>query len=174
MLHLLLPGHSQKNKEELLSISDYLKSKGLEQVAHEWLHWYDETLKFDMDAEIESILSEIRGIDHFGIIAKSIGTRVSVSLLNVLETHPMYLVLMGLPIKRASEKNRNLYRENLKNYGGKIFVIQNINDPLGSIEDVRELLSDIEYKEIPVDASSHRYNYPEMIFKVIREFEEKH
>ncbi|BCX13638.1 MAG: hypothetical protein KatS3mg085_170 [Candidatus Dojkabacteria bacterium] len=167
MLNLILPGHSTRNREELKSISSFLSEKDLEVTAHEWLHWQDETLKFDMDSEIELVLSEIKGRDKVGIIAKSIGTRVAVNLLDVMQFEPVYLLLMGLPIKRATEKTRNLYLPRLKNYSGKIFVVQNEKDPLGSIQDVQNFLQGIDYTEFVVENSTHRYNYPELVFNIV-------
>lgn len=167
MLHLLLPGHSLKNKQELLDIQNFLEENDLETTAHEWLHWQDEEVGFDIETELDLITSEIKGRDNVGIIAKSIGTVVAMRLLEIMERPPEYLLLMGLPIKDADESKKALYQQALKDFPNPIFIVQNEQDPLGSMQEVQEMLEEVEYEEDTTEGDDHRYNYPELVLDIV-------
>lgn len=170
MLNVLLPGYSKNNKEELESITAFLQENQKEVYKHEWLHWHDENVRFDIDTEVEIIQAEIKGLDNFGIIAKSIGTVVTVHLLQKLNVAPKFVILMGIPLDSATEY-KQLYQKALSTEEFPVTIIQNDTDPLGTIGDVRSFLGNIKYDEYAPEANEHRYNYPELVWDIIQNFE---
>lgn len=166
MMHVYLPGFSPINKNEAQSIVDTTKQKGEEAYLHQWLHWQDENVEFDLDTELEIILSELKGVEEFGIISKSIGTVTAVNLLERLEIMPKYLVLLGIPLQVAT-KYKELYKA-LNSKLPKIYSIQNENDKYGSREDVNKFLTGVSFEEYSVESDTHAYEYPELIWEIIK------
>ena len=169
MFCILLPGFSIRNKEEILNISKALKNHGVNTYHHEWRHWSDESIKWDPEFEAESIHEKIKNeeLSNCVIIGKSMGSYVLLLLLQKLGILVKQVILMGIPVNGLDNNEQQLYTEILKKYQLLITIIQNISDPQGSSEQVKKLLSGIEYNLIEVEASDHRYNYTDLILSIL-------
>lgn len=165
MLHLYLPGYSLKNKLEATNIVEKLTHNSQEVYLHEWLHWQDSSIEFDLETETEIVISEIKGIENFGIIAKSIGTLVALNVLSKLNLKAKYLILLGIPLNIA-QKYPDLYL-NLNMYSQKTYSIQNKRDEYGLRTEVSKFLSKQSFEEYTVDSDNHRYDYPELVWEIV-------
>jgi len=169
MIYLLLPGFSKRNKEEIINISETLRKDGKETFIHFWKHWSDEGIKWDPEIEVDNIYEEIKdtNLSSVVIIGKSIGTFISILLIQKLGILVKQVILMGIPVNSLGRDEQELYSVVLKKYQILTTIIQNIQDPHGSISQVKNLLGSIRYDLIEIDASDHRYNYPDKILSIV-------
>lgn len=150
---LVLPGFSIKNKEEAEAIASALSAKGEKVYVHNWRHWI-ENIEWNPQEELRLIRLNIT--EPFSIVAKSIGTYIAAGML--LQNVPGKLILMGIPINDLTKEELDVYFNlgKIQNFS----VIQNTQDPHGSAEQVRELLSGLNYKLITKESTDHSYKYP--------------
>jgi hypothetical protein len=80
MQTLILPGYSKTNKEWVDETVKNLKIDGIIRPFY-WMHWTDETAKFDPQEKAELIAKHIKK-DNVNIIAKDEGLKVA----NILKT----------------------------------------------------------------------------------------
>ncbi len=174
MKTIILPGYSIKNKEWAYEVKKRLSHK-YNVIVHEWEHWEDgsstseqilsskQSLKaakhLDVKREVERILKKIKCTDDgINIIAKSIGTKVAMSLIPVIKAHLGKVILCGIPIDPLG------YRKGLKIIGsGNLLVIQNHNDPFMSYNAIKTylMLMDKNIKVIQKPSDTHDYPYYE-------------
>ena len=165
---LYLPGYSLKNKSELESISTALKGGGFEVLAHEWQHWKDEGIAWNIPQEIELIKQEIGTSQIDFVVAKSLGTYVAATLVWQKVIDPKKIILLGLPINDLSADENEFLKLALKRMNGKLTLIQNSQDEHGSLEDLNTLVFDIQHDLIIKEANNHEYNYPDEVLKTLQ------
>ena len=159
MLTIIFPGYSLKNKEWALEIAKEMKL-GHKTLVHEWRHWQEGS--FSVNYEVEKILEEIGKEDEVNIIAKSVGTAVTMRLLQKLDGAIKKIILCGIPT--VSEERLELFKEALSEFPQKdILVIQNDSDPLINFTDAREFMGKVnpEIKTVKKEGGTHNYPYPE-------------
>jgi len=167
MKTIILPGYSPKNK---VWAEDIKKDISLANVlVHEWKHW--EKGSFNINFEIGKIMEQI-GNGKVNIIAKSVGTRVAMHLLERSPDLVNKLVLCGIPTKGENEKTFGLYKEGLSNISSeKVRVFQNVKDYFASYKDIIKFIGKINKKikisEMP--RSDHHYPYPSDFQKFLSE-----
>lgn len=165
-LVVFLPGKSLKNKEEGENIRKELIEDGYDVYFHQWRHWLDETVEFSINEEVNLIAEKLKeySFEELFIIAKSIGTYVSLQILkqNIYDIN--HLVLMGIPFRDLNESEMAEYAEVLPIYDGQITIIQNREDDHGTIRDIQPLLNTgFKHDLIVKESTDHRYNYPEIL-----------
>ncbi len=177
MNYVFLPGFSPHNEEEMNSIASYFGEQGAPIFTHRWRHWDNQSVNFDISVEVQRIIDELANLevdlqqDGFVLIAKSIGTRVSMGLISKFHVKPSKLVLMGIPVNGLKEDSLEAYRQVLKAADFELFVLQNAQDPYGGVEEVRGFLRSVTdsmkvHLEI-VDAEGHSYDIPEKIYQLV-------
>ncbi len=157
---IILPGYSAHNKEWAKSICANLGS-GHICIVHEWGHWIGGS--FSLKNEVDNIMEEIGG-DKVNIIAKSVGTRVTMNLIPKIINRLDKVILCGIPTKFESEPVRTLYRDNLKKLGSQnVICIQNTRDPFSPFARVKEFVNsvDAKIKVIEKPRTDHEYPYYE-------------
>ncbi len=167
MKYIYLPGNGVINKTELDSFSKMFKARGADFYAHEYAHWKDEALSFDMERELSTILSAVGEVKEYSVLGKSIGTYVAVELIEKLGLSPKLVVLMGIPTGIGQEKTKR-YLEVLKKVQSKIILIQNDNDPYGPLEKVRDIMQGVDFKEKIMPAENHIYMYADLVKELIK------
>lgn len=82
MQTLILPGYSASNKEWVDETAKNLKVEGTIRPFY-WMHWSDESSKFDVQEKADLIIKHIKG-DKVNIIAKDEGLEVANILKNLI------------------------------------------------------------------------------------------
>lgn len=157
MKTIILPGYSPKNKKWAYEVR---KKLNLEHkiMVHEWEHW--EGGSMSLNKEKERILNLIKK-DKINIIAKSVGTRVSMYLIPVIKDQLNKLVLCGIPTKFENKDTKKVYSDGLTRISaGMILVIQNKKDPFASSEIIKKIIREINPKIEVVEKDRSDHNYP--------------
>ncbi|MDP3917732.1 MAG: hypothetical protein Q8Q30_00975, partial [Candidatus Woesebacteria bacterium] len=135
MQTLILPGYSKKNKEWADEVTKNLKTEGVIRPFY-WMHWTDENSKFDPQEKAELIIKHIRG-EKINIIAKSIGTLVASLVSQTIPEQVDKIIFCGIPLKSLNEEEIELIKKCIVSKKKKFVGFQNINDPLGSFDEVK-------------------------------------
>ena len=164
MKTLILPGFSPKNKEWAKNTQTYLSERNVDVEVITWKHWgQGSTEEGWIEREADKIAGSIDGTS-VNIIAKSIGTVVT---MVILKSHPELvnkLILCGIPLRDLSDQDR-LYYEPLKLFPvHKLLCLQNEADNHGGYSEVLEFVHtlnpSIHIKSC--DRADHEYPYPEI------------
>lgn len=170
MITIFLPGYSIKNKAEQDAISNALEENNYKVYKHQWQHWEDTSIPWDPSKEVIRVLEFIKGSGEteFSIIGKSFGTYISVKLLKEIPSQLKLIILMGIPVKDFDEKEIEEFNV-LDSTSVPLYLIQNNNDPHGTIDEAREILDDANFKELLMEAETHEYEYVEDILEIYKE-----
>jgi hypothetical protein len=155
MKTIILPGFSINNKEWGIEALKHLDTP----VFYEWTHWEGEG-KFDITTELKKLLPKARN-HKVNILAKSIGTWVTVNLLREKGVSINKIILCGIPLHDLSEGELAEYSSLIEIDPKNILVIQNLEDPHGSFHEVKNFVGKInpDIKLIEKDRSDHNYPY---------------
>jgi pimeloyl-ACP methyl ester carboxylesterase len=164
MKTLILPGFSPKNKEWALDTKSYLDKMNEEVEVIAWKHWEQgSTEEGWIEREADKIAGSIDGTS-VNIIAKSIGTVVTMVILNSHTELVNKLILCGIPLRDLSNQDR-LYYEPLKLFPvHKLLCLQNEADNHGGYSDVSEFVHTLN-PAISIkscDRADHEYPYSEI------------
>jgi len=160
---IILPGYSPYNKEWAYEIKDKITNSSV----IEWDHWSGGSMS--LPREITKIKKKV-GKDTFNIIAKSLGTRVTMHLISELMSQINKIILCGIPTKLRTKKTRELYTRGFIQISSKnILVIQNKKDPFANAEIITKFVRSVKpkVKVIEKDRSDHNYPYPEDFVKFL-------
>ncbi|MCX6705711.1 MAG: hypothetical protein NTV24_01220 [Candidatus Woesebacteria bacterium] len=156
MKTIILPGFSIHNKDWAEEVA---KNLNTETIVHNWLHWKNGKSNISVNDELINIIKEI-GEEKVNIIAKSVGTMVTMYLLKALPNKIEKIILCGIP--SVSEERKKLFTTSLSDFNSRdIIVYQNTKDPLGSYENVKKFVNDVnpKIKVIKKERSDHNYPY---------------
>ena len=167
MKTIILPGYSPHNKDWAEKVAKNLKTRTKDEiVVHNWQHW--QSGSFSIKRELKKIGQEM-GDGKVNIIAKSVGTRVVVSLLTSLPNRINKLILCGIPT--VSEDAKKIYSEGLSKIdNSKIVCFQNTKDPFATADEVREFIGSVnkKIKVVEKPRSDHDYSYFEDFVKFFK------
>lgn len=136
MQTLILPGYSSTNKEWVDKVANSLKVEGLIRPFY-WMHWSDELQKFDPHEKADLIAKHVRG-DKINIVAKSLGTLVASLVYQRISSQVEKMIFCGIPLKDLNEIELNTVKNCIGSNRDKIIGFQNINDPHGKFDEVKE------------------------------------
>src|SRR5258708_29224172 len=111
MQTIIIPGYSHKNKEWAKEVAKNIPDSEI----YEWSHWKNESIKFNTKSEAENLknlvsLSTERGENTINIIAKSIGSLVSVIALKQFKDKLNKIIFCGIPVQDISEDEKWEYK----------------------------------------------------------------
>lgn len=153
---IILPGYSLHNKKWAYDVKENLEPE-FTVVVYEWKHWKSPNLRLNIRSEASSIIDEIGNLD-VNIIAKSVGTKVLMSVVPKLVGRIKKVILCGIPIDPLG------YAEGLKLIVPEnLLVIQNSKDPFmpyGAVNIYIKIM-DKNIKVIKKESSTHDYPYYE-------------
>lgn len=161
MKTIILPGQSLKNKiwaEETaaqMGLSDY--------TIIEWEHWKDGSDRpLDENVETEKGFQAI-GQDQVHILAKSIGTYITMKLLQKIPSQIEKIIFCGIPLHAFTNNESEIFAGLSQFRPKQILVIQNENDPLGSFQEIKDFIGKInaEISVISKPRADHHYPIPE-------------
>lgn len=159
MRTIILPGYSPHNKNWAEEIKEKL-NLGHEVMVHNWEHW-QKGGSLSAKKEVLKILKEV-GEDNVNIIAKSVGTFITILLIPRLKGQISKIILCGIP--SVSDTRKEKFKEGLKDFNvGKIICFQNSRDPFATFAEVQTFLKEInpKIKVVEKERDDHNYPYPE-------------
>lgn len=165
---LILGGNSKKNIAWIKRITktfnkDYIVSELY------YDHW-NNNIEIDFDIELNKLKKLHNEVKDYYIIAKSIGSIISLMGIEQNIIKPKKTVILGFPIELIKKTNFNikpLIESAIKET--EILVIQQKYDPIGRYEDVvKELPKNIKVVEIP--GHYHVYSNMKVIKPIIDNF----
>jgi len=160
MLTIILPGYSPHNKDWAEEVKAKLNLDGKVEVFY-WDHW--QTGKsLNLKHEVARIL-ELVGDKPVNFIAKSVGTKVLMSVLPTIKEQINKVILCGIPIDpvRYVKGIKLLKPENL-------LVIQNSADPFMPAKPIKIYLQLVDKRIRVVEKNAHNHDYP--YFKDFEDF----
>lgn len=158
MKTIILPGCSLKNKGWAYQTSTELVPKA-NSIVFYWSHWEDPEVKPEWQKEAEGVIKSAGG-EEFNLLAKSIGTFVSMFVL-ARGAKVNKLILCGVPVLDFQEGDEKPY-EVLRDFPAEnILCLQNENDNHGSYREVEKFLHSInpEIKIVSKPRDDHEYYY---------------
>lgn len=166
MQYIYFPGNSPLNKNELEEFSAMIKGHDVKFYGHEYEHWSNEELSFDEEKELRSVMSKVDKNEDYVVLGKSIGTYMSVKFIELMDKDPVYTILMGIPTGIGDDK-LEAYKGVLSKVATPIYLIQNDDDPYGKVEDVRSVLTGVDYEEMIMNSDNHQYSYADEVEKIL-------
>ena len=156
MRTIILPGYSPHNKDWAEDIKVKL-NLGHEVMVHNWEHW-QRGGSLSAKKEVSKILEEVGG-DKVNIIAKSVGTFITVLLLLHLKGQINKIILCGIP--SVSDTRKEKFKEGLKDFNAeKIICFQNSRDPFATFAEVQTFMKEVNPKIKVVKKERADHNYP--------------
>lgn len=154
MKTIVLPGYSVHNKEWAEEVARNLGSKAQ---VHYWRHW-TEGGSLSLKYEVERIIEEI-GKEKVDIIAKSVGTMISMEVLFKVPDFIQKIILCGIPT--VSRERLELFRKALRHFPVlNIIIFQNSKDPFASFEEVKNFMKSVNPKIKVIEKPRSDHNYP--------------
>ncbi|KKS31450.1 hypothetical protein A2380_03630 [candidate division WWE3 bacterium RIFOXYB1_FULL_43_24] len=161
MKTLILPGFSIKNKDWAEHISKELSPDVDSEVIY-WDHWKTGVATKNWIEKTADGVSEKYKNQKINILAKSIGTYVTIKLLEKESSLTNKIILNGIPLEDLSSEDCEHYSILKSIPKNKMLFIQNENDNHGSYKNVCDFLHKIdnEISVISMHRNDHEYPYP--------------
>ncbi len=170
MKYILLPGFSIKNKEWSEEFVVEMKKRGFTFEILEWMHWGSGDVNdWDPEAEMQR-LEELIDNQENVIVAKSLGTFISVLYVLSNDVKPTKLMWMGIPIHDLSEDELNMYPMMVSGIDLPIRVIQNTKDTHGTSAELKEFFvtNQVKIEVMEKDRDDHSYPYYDEVEKFLK------
>jgi len=165
---ILFPGFSPKNKAWAEEIQRGLLPTHPTTVI-KWLHWETGAPRENwVEEEAQKLGGVIQG-EPFNIIAKSIGTVVSMLVLKANPKLINKIILCGIPMRDLLEEDKRCYKALIDFSPQKLLCVQNENDNHGSYEEIVLLLHSLnpDIKIVSKPRADHEYPYIELFLEFL-------
>lgn len=163
---ILFPGNSLNNKKWSEDFREYLLTQNYQVFNIEYDHWQKQGTEIDINLELEKIRKLAQKIDSdYILIAKSIGSILSLIALQEKILNPSKIIILGFPLRLI--KNQIITaldctaEKLLKNVNVQTFFFQNEHDPVTSYKSLQEylnLINNLNFEIIMTDGDTHNYN----------------
>lgn len=152
MRTIILPGYSLKNKDWAYEVKDYLEPE-FDVAVHEWRHW-ESGGNLNINYEVGEIIKLV-GNKQVSFIAKSIGTKVLMSVIPKVKKQINKVILCGIPIDPVG------YAKGIKLVGAEnLLIFQNTHDPFISYKAVKLYLKLIDKRIKIIEGKRNDHHYP--------------
>lgn len=170
MKALVLGGNSPHHRQWIRRVKQALEPDFEEVRLHDYHHWTTGAPNTDLECEIRKITKTIVDFDDYIIVAKSIGTAITIlgNARGVIT--PKAALLMGLPL-RSYMSGRPEVAESLAKLPKTIFL-QNRDDPFGNSKDAASYIRShppTKWKIEVTDGDTHDYTDFDIIAKLANE-----
>jgi hypothetical protein len=169
---LILGGNSKRHYEWIRKLGAHLVAAGHEVILHDYRHWATGDEWADADYELARLAELMDGERDYIIVAKSIGTVITVLGVKQGILHPMRCVLLGIPYNGVVDQVPE-FDEDLKLLPSTV-VLQHEYDPYGSAEDIAKHLELADNPAINLAAmpgNTHDYTDFALIERLLKEKE---
>lgn len=164
MKTIILPGRSLKNKAWAEEMADQMGVSDYKVIEWEpWKNDFDQPL--DIDLETSKVLSAV-GQEKVLILAKSIGTYITIKVLEKVPDQIEKILFCGIPLNFLGSFNspeKSAYKILSDFPSDKILIFQNEKDTAGSFSEVNDFIKKISpaIQVISKSRDDHSYPYPE-------------
>lgn len=159
MVTLILPGFSPHNKKWLEDTANSIHVDGEIRPVY-WEHWTDIQNKFNPE-EKAKLLDGVTGKRVVDIIAKSVGTLVTSYIIQATPEKIRKVILCGIPLNNLKEDDKERIKNALKLIPAEnIICFQNDKDPYSEFEQVKKLITDINFNIVVVGKNRDDHEYP--------------
>jgi predicted alpha/beta-hydrolase family hydrolase len=164
---LLLPGQSVANRVWLSEFKEALEAglnRPIQTVEYPW--WNNSGLVPNLD----QVAASLTAFQPKILIAKSVGTLISVKAILQNSIQPDLIVFIGLPLKAMPKDDACLIQQFLQDCNVPILIIQQADDKLGSFAEIQHFFRGrfVEYQE--VSGNDHLYDDYSRMTKLISDF----
>lgn len=156
MKTIVLPGFSEHNREWAEEIKAKVKLNHLIEVIY-WEHW-SKGGGLKLAREKKKIL-DLVGEDKLNLIAKSVGTRVTMAILPLLQNQIEKIILCGIP--SISVDYKEAAKKAFADFpSSKVICFQNTKDPFARFAEVKVFMKDVNPNIQVVEKPRKDHNYP--------------
>ncbi|OGM27342.1 hypothetical protein A3A76_02475 [Candidatus Woesebacteria bacterium RIFCSPLOWO2_01_FULL_39_23] len=164
MKTLILPGYSEHNRDWAEEVaknlmpsakSNITKSgkKRSQIIVHVWDHW-SKGGSLNINSEVEKILVEV-GKEKVNFIAKSVGTKVLMSVVPRIKEQINKVILCGIPIDPVG------YAKVLKQIGyDNLVIFQNSQDPFMPYKAIKLYIKAVDKNIKVIEKPRFDHSYP--------------
>jgi hypothetical protein len=172
---ILLPGNSPHNKAWIEEVERHLRDLFTKTDIQYYKHWKTGESIADTDYEISVLSEKARPLKDFVILAKSIGTFITLESIKINKIKPKKCILIGFPYKLFVEKKSlSKIEESFRALKIPVLFIQNSLDPYGSYKELVDFLKKSilkNYKTIEFsDKDTHDYEDYNKLKSLVKEF----
>lgn len=164
---LILGGNTSNNLDWIYKFTkEFKKNNKVKNIKYN--HWNTNNL-LDFEVETNKVINELKEFKEYSIIAKSVGSIITLKAIKNNLIKPKNLIILGLPL-RYIERNEIDINE-LLNYAKTkthIIIIQQKDDPIGKYEEVTKLISK-DIKVISIPGHYHIYGNVKLIKEIINQ-----
>jgi len=154
---IILPGSSVKNKAWAEQISSELS--GLFDIQTQYYrHWGDGGDETDLDYETDQLVKLIGSREDGVILAKSVGTLITLNTIAKRGLKPRAIIFFGLPLKLVEKISFPLI-DYLSKINAPLLIFQNEFDPWGSFSEVSDLVKPKENACVHCFSSVDTHDY---------------
>lgn len=161
-MHIVfIPGNNAGNKDWINSLADYHADIFPARSVHEHSHWGERDF-IDIETELNLVVSKVRGIKEYSIVAKSAGIFVTLKGIYDGTLKPAKCVFIGFPVDFAETRGYN-FLEWFQRLNIPTLFIQQEFDPYCSFSRLESILNSlsnnayISITQIPME-DDHKYS----------------
>lgn len=143
---LILGGNSKRHYEWVRSVGAFLEDTGHTAIIHDYKHWSSGEPIADIEHEISVLADKMSEVEDYAVVAKSIGTIISVLAVARGDLRPTMSVLLGIPYLGIASETPE-FELSLPKLP-KTIIIQNQNDPYGSADYVHDRLQAVPMQQV--------------------------
>lgn len=156
MQTVILPGHSEKNREWADLVSVKINVEGQVRPIF-WDHWLDPSQLFYPKEKATLIARHSKG-EMVNIIAHSVGTLVASYIINEIPTQINKVILCGIPLHDLSEEEKTDIKKVLIIFPKENLVCyQNTNDTHATYAEIKSFVPE---GVIVIEKPGSEHNYP--------------
>ena len=160
---LILGGNSQRNKEWVYKVNSFVGDLFEDTLVHEYRHWQNGEEMIDFDAELKITADEAQALSDYGVFAKSVGSLLTITLIDSNELKPVFCVFAGVALKLAKESDIDI-EHLVKSLKCPVVIIQNDKDPVGTFAEVSAIASGLDNVQVvETVGDDHSYDDLELI-----------
>lgn len=166
---LLLGGNVKNNISWLNKIKKtFIRDYEVKKIYYD--HWKNGN-EIDFEIELNKLVKVINGVKDYYIIAKSVGSIISLLGVDRKIIKPKKIVILGLPLNYLKKINLNIKPLIASAiHETEILIIQQKNDPVGKYAEVIKEVSESNIKVIEIPGNYHIYGNMECIKPLIDNF----
>lgn len=162
---LILGGNTSNNLEWIKKFTkDFQKDNKVKNIKYN--HWNTDK-ELDFELETNKVLNELNEFNTYSIIAKSVGSIITLKAIKNNLIKPENLIILGLPLMYIERKKidiNSLLDDAITKTN--ILIIQQKDDPIGKYDEVTKLISK-DIKVISIPGHYHIYGNIKLIKEII-------
>lgn len=156
---IILAGNSLENYKWAEQLKTALDNSA-EVSIQDYSHWKSGDKFIDMPKEQKKLIEIANDLDHYIILAKSIGVILAIQSICEQKIKPLKCIFVGTAFNWAKENNYQI-EQWLSDYFIETLFIQNEHDPAISFEELKSIISKnniVNHQLVKLPGDNHKYN----------------